>query len=61
MRTKRMSVKRFCERCLEVFDEVYETGQKYVITRNGKGVIRVVPPDGWELPKRSKSRRKKKR
>ena len=60
MRAKRMSVKRFCERCLEVFDEVYETGQKYVITKNGKGVIRVVPPEGWELSKKRKTRQRKK-
>lgn len=45
MRTKRISVKRFCEECLEVFDEVYETGYKYM-------------PD-WQPPKKRKAKRKK--
>ena len=42
MPTKRMSAKRFCCECLEVFDEVYKTGCTYHITRNGRGLIRVI-------------------
>jgi prevent-host-death family protein len=62
MRTKRMSVERFCEECLEVFDEVHETGCKYLITRNGRGVIKVVPIECLELPKgRARTRIKKNR
>ena len=59
MRTKRMSVKKFCEECLELFDEVHETGCTYMITRNGRGVIKVVPLPGSEAPKKRQVRRKK--
>jgi hypothetical protein len=62
MRTKKMSVKRFCEECLEIFDEVYKTGCKYLITRNGRGVIKVVRFQNSELPNVTvKTRNKKKR
>jgi len=62
MATKRMSVKRFCDECLEVFDEVYETGCKYLITRNGRGVIKVVRFEPLDSPKvRPQNRNKKKR
>ncbi|MFZ1135009.1 MAG: type II toxin-antitoxin system prevent-host-death family antitoxin [Candidatus Korobacteraceae bacterium] len=62
MPTKRMSVKRFCDECLEVFDEVHETGCKYLITRNGRGVIKVVPLEPLDsLQDKSPNRKKKKR
>ncbi len=61
MTTKRMSVKRFCDECLEVFDEVYETGCKYLITRNGRGVIKVVRFEPLDLPKNKPQNRNNKK
>ena len=54
-----MTAAKFCKLCLEVFDEVHETGRPYIITEKGKGVIKVVPLDDWEPPK--KEHRTKKR
>ena len=56
-----MSVKKFCKECLEVFDEVYETGCNYLITRNGRGVIWVVPLPGWKPPEQRTKTKKKAR
>ncbi len=52
MRAKKMTTARFCKLCLEVFDEVHETGRPYMITKNGRGLIKVLPLENWEPPKR---------
>jgi prevent-host-death family protein len=59
MTTKRISVKRFCERFDEVLDEIQRTGCKYLITKNGRGHVRLHPIEAFETPKlRSDSRKK---
>jgi PHD/YefM family antitoxin component YafN of YafNO toxin-antitoxin module len=56
-----MSAKRFCEQFQAVCDEIHETGRPYIITKNGKGLVKLLPPEGWEpheknrRPKVSKS------
>ena len=52
-----MTSARFCKLCLEVFDEVHETGRPYMITEHGRGVIKVLPLDDWE-PRKKKLRTK---
>lgn len=36
----------FKARCLALLDEVRETGQEIVVTKRGKPVAKLVPPDG---------------
>ena len=38
-----MSAAEFKARCLEVMDEVQESGMEVVITKRGKPVVRIVP------------------
>ena len=46
-----LAISRFKATCLAVLEEVRRTGRPITVTRFGKPVARVVPP---ELPKRSK-------
>ena len=54
-----MTAARFCKLCLEVFDEVHETGRPYMITKNGRGLIKVLPLDDWEPPQKKNGSKKK--
>ncbi len=54
MRAKRMAAERFCKLFSEVCAEITETGRHYIITKNGKGLVRLEPPDGWEPPQKKR-------
>lgn len=47
--TKTIEASEFKIKCLKLMDEVAETGEDIVITRNGRPVSRLVPY--WEKPK----------
>ena len=47
--TKTIEASEFKVKCLKIMDEVAETGEDIVITRNGRPVSRLVPY--WEKPK----------
>ena len=47
--TKIIEASEFKIKCLKLMDEVAETGEDIVITRNGRPVSRLVPY--WEKPK----------
>ena len=47
--TKTIEASEFKVKCLKLMDEVAETGEDIVITRNGRPVSRLVPY--WEKPK----------
>jgi len=47
--TKTIEASEFKTKCLKLMDEVAETGEDIVITRNGRPVSRPVPY--WEKPK----------
>ena len=47
--TKSIEASEFKVACMKLMDEVAETGEEIVITRNGRPVSRLVPY--WEKPK----------
>ena len=47
--TKSIEASEFKTACLKLMDEIAETGEEIVITRNGRPVSRLVPY--WEKPK----------
>ena len=47
--TKSIEASEFKIACLKLMDEIAETGEEIVITRNGRPVSRLVPY--WEKPK----------
>ncbi|MCY4622510.1 MAG: type II toxin-antitoxin system Phd/YefM family antitoxin [bacterium] len=44
-RPRTIPADEFKNRCLELVDEVNETGEEIVITKHGKPVSRLVPPE----------------
>ncbi len=42
---KRMAAGKFKAECLAVMDEVSQTGEAVLITKHGKPVAKLVPPD----------------
>ena len=48
--TRSVSASEFKARCLALLDEVASTGLALVVTKRGKPVARVVPPEGLEPP-----------
>jgi hypothetical protein len=60
MTTKRISAKRFCEHFDEIFDEIQRAGCKYLITKNGRGHVKLLPIIVSQSAKVSSSVRKNK-
>jgi prevent-host-death family protein len=50
--TREVPAGEFRAKCLAILDEVKETGEEIVVTRCGKPVARVVPPEPAEDPRR---------
>jgi len=46
----RIAAARFKATCLELMDEVRETGVEYVVTKHGQPVARLVPYEEAERP-----------
>jgi prevent-host-death family protein len=40
---KKISAKAFNSRCLEIIEEIHDSGEPVVITRRGKPVVRIEP------------------
>lgn len=49
----------FADRCFEIFDDVAKTGQEVFITKAGKPVAKVMPPDRAQTDVASPSKRRK--
>ena len=47
-KTPRIPAGQFKARCLALLDEVAATGREIVVTKRGKAVARVLPPEGAE-------------
>ena len=61
MTTKRISAKRFCENFDEVLDDIQRTGSWYLITKNGRGHVKLVPISALQAAKDSTDRKGKKK
>jgi prevent-host-death family protein len=45
MQPRRITAEHFKVRCLQLLDEVADTGQPLVVTKRGRPVARIQPPD----------------
>ncbi len=48
--TRTIPAGEFKARCLALLDEVKETGEEIIITKRGKPVARILPPEPGDAP-----------